>query len=151
MKIVVVSDSHGRDDVLKDILLKNHDADYYFHLGDSEAEINDIKPFASVRGNMDYDYNLPLERVIDLKNHSLYLTHGQMYGGNEDLIAKTAKSLGCDIAFFGHTHRFLDRIIDGVRVINPGSCRNPKDGSKPSYAVVTINDSKVIEVKRVNL
>ena len=37
MKIVVVSDSHGNVDVLRDIALREGDADIFLHCGDSQV------------------------------------------------------------------------------------------------------------------
>lgn len=150
MKIVVVSDNHGNYSVLKEILDAHQDADYYFHLGDSEMEIDEIKPFCGVRGNVDFDYNFPFDKVIDVGEHSFYLTHGNAYSSDVNLLSKAAKNLSCDFVLFGHTHSFYNQTIDGIRVINPGSCSRPKDGTKPSYAIITINDNQ-IDVKRVDI
>ena len=151
MKILAVSDNHGNDLVIKEILNSNQFCDYYFHLGDSEMEIQDLKPFISVKGNMDYDYSLPMDRIVDVNDHSIYLCHGQSYYGDPELIAEYAKKVGCDIAIFGHTHRFFDQTINGVRVINPGSCTRPKDGNLPTYAIIDINNSPIINVLKVEI
>lgn len=148
MKIVVVSDNHRNYEVLQKILRDQPDADYYFHLGDSEMDLDEIMPFASVRGNVDDDYNLKSERIIDIKDHSIYLCHGHAYSGDENLIAKNAKACGCDIALFGHTHCFLDKTIDGIRIVNPGSCSRGKDGHN-SYVILIISDD--IKVERIIL
>ena len=76
MKIVVCSDNHYNFDVLDKILADNPDADYYWHLGDSEAnEEKDIYPFVSVRGNNDY-LNLPVFKIFEVGGHRFFLTHG---------------------------------------------------------------------------
>lgn len=51
-----------------------------------------------------------------------------------------AKSRGCDIAMYGHTHRpFLD-VIDGVTVLNPGSLSYPRqEGRRPSYMIIHVD------------
>lgn len=36
LKIVVISDTHGDKGIIQKIALQEYDADYYFHLGDSE-------------------------------------------------------------------------------------------------------------------
>ena len=78
----------------------------------------------------------------------ILLTHGHYYGvsmGAEGL-ADEAKSRGCDIAMYGHTHRpFLDR-IDGVTVLNPGSLSYPRqEGRHPSYMIITVHEDGRIE------
>ena len=148
MKIVVVSDNHGDYEVLNKILRDNPSADYYFHLGDSEMDEDELRPFASVRGNVDDDYNLHSERIIDVGGHFVYMCHGHGFSGDEELIAKNAKACDCDIALFGHTHCFLDKTIKGVRTINPGSSSRGKDGHN-SYVLLEID--KDIKVNRIIL
>ena len=149
MKIVVVSDNHKNYMVLEKILNDNPDADNYLHLGDSEFDMLDIRPFAGVRGNVDDDYDYPIEKVIDLPNgHSIYMCHGNAYSGDATLIAKAAKDMGCDIALFGHTHIFYNQVINGISVINPGSCSRSKEGPN-SYAIINIGES--IDVYRIDL
>lgn len=149
MKIVVISDSHGNIDVLNKVLKDNPDADYYFHLGDSELEASELSPFLSIKGNIDYDYSLPMDRVVDTKYGSIYLTHGHAYSGDVNLIAKAAKMNDCSIALYGHTHIYLDETMDGIRVINPSSATRSKDGQN-SYVIIYLDD-KGIDVKRVAL
>lgn len=148
MKIVVVSDSHKNEMVLNEILSANPDADYYFHLGDSEMYLEDIKPFVSVKGNVDFDYNLPSDRVVDTSLLSIYMCHGNLYYSDPRLIAEAAKENKCKIALFGHTHEFYSQIINDIYVINPGSCSRSKDGHN-SYVIINIDDK--IDVKRIIL
>lgn len=152
MKIVVVSDNHGNREVLNKILNDNQDAHYYFHLGDSEMDANDLFPFACVKGNIDYDYNLPYDKVVDVLNHSFFLCHGNSYSLEYNLLARAGKMNDCDFVLFGHSHCFEDIVVDGVRLINPGSCSRPKDGFNPSYAIINIDDiTDEISVERVFL
>lgn len=149
MKILVCSDNHKNYEVLEKILNDNPACDYYLHLGDSQMDSYDLRPFASVRGNVDDDYDLPIDKIIDISDrHSIYMCHGNAYSGEPELIAKAAKANGCDIALFGHTHVFYQDIIDGVYIFNPGSCSRSKEGPN-SYAIITIADS--IEITRINI
>ncbi|MCP4216752.1 MAG: metallophosphoesterase family protein [bacterium] len=50
--------------------------------------------------------------------------------------------------FLGHTHYPMDRTAGTVRVINPGSAGQPRDGGLPSYAVYDTVTGKA-EIKRV--
>ena len=140
MKIVVCADNHGSKKVINHILNKHQNADYYFHLGDSELTVNELKPFTSVKGNNDYDYNLPIDKIVDTKKHSFYLTHSHYYSSNIDLLIKATKQNDCDVCLFGHTHEFYDQTIEGIRLINPGSCRNNRGNYKPSYVILNIDD-----------
>jgi len=54
-----------------------------------------------------------------------------------------------DYVVAGHTHIPMDRKIDDVRVVNPGSVGQPRDGdNRASYALLN-TDSKSFIVKRV--
>ena len=147
MKIVVCADNHSSKKALESILNKHQDADYYFHLGDSELTVDLLKPFASVKGNNDFDPNLPIDRVVDTKHHSFYLTHSHTYSSNLELMVKAAKQNDCDVCLFGHSHEFYDQTINGVRLINPGSCRMNRGGYKPSYLVLDVDDNGNMDVK----
>ena len=46
-------------------------------------------------------------------------------------------ALDAALILYGHTHRPLDRVIDGWRLVNPGSIGLPFDGDpRPSYALL---------------
>ena len=151
IKIVVCSDNHGNRKVIEKILYDNQDSDYYFHLGDSEMKQDDLKPFISVKGNIDYDYSLPTDRVIDIESHSFYLTHSNYYAADIDLMANAAKLNGCDVVLFGHTHDFYHQTVKGIKFINPGSCKLNRSSDKPTYALIRINDDNTIDVDKIEL
>ena len=52
-KIVLLSDIHGHREVLSRIDALYPAADYYLHCGDSLVDADDLRPFASVKGNCD--------------------------------------------------------------------------------------------------
>lgn len=151
IKIVVASDNHGDLDSIKQILNDNPNADYYFHLGDNCQEASLINPFCSVRGNNDYDTNLPDYRVIDIgDSYKVFLIHGHQFSFNFEGLIKEAKKKGCNIVLFGHTHKFFDSIVDNIHIINPGSCFYNRDMSPSCYARIIIKDNDVC-VERVNI
>ena len=145
MKILVVSDTHRKDDNLKLVLSEECPLDMLIHLGDAEGSEHFIPDWVNpecrmemVLGNNDFFSRLDREREIDIAGHKAFITHGHYYGvsmGPEGLVDE-AKSRGCDIAMYGHTHRpFLD-VIDGVTVLNPGSLSYPRqEGRRPSYMI----------------
>ena len=53
MKIVVVSDSHGRNDILNVIREKHPDAGLFIHCGDLESDPMFYPGYIFVRGNND--------------------------------------------------------------------------------------------------
>ena len=148
MKILVVSDTHRKDDNLKRVLSEECPLDMLIHLGDAEGSEHFIPDWVNpecrmemVLGNNDFFSRLDREREIDIAGHKAFITHGHYYGvsmGPEGL-ADEAKSRGCDIAMYGHTHRpFLD-VIDGVTVLNPGSLSYPRqEGRRPSYMIINV-------------
>ena len=62
MKVVVTSDNHGID-CLNDIAMLHNDASYFFHCGDSLMMEKELGEYISVRGNCDYDHDLPLSQT----------------------------------------------------------------------------------------
>ena len=149
MKILVVSDTHRKDDNLKLVLSEECPLDMLIHLGDAEGSEHFIPDLVNpecrmemVLGNNDFFSRLDREREIDIAGHKAFITHGHYYGvsmGPEGLVDE-AKSRGCDIAMYGHTHRpFLD-VIDGVTVLNPGSLSYPRqEGRRPSYMIIHVD------------
>ena len=149
MKILVVSDTHRKDDNLKLVLSEECPLDMLIHLGDAEGSEHFIPDWVNpecrmemVLGNNDFFSRLDREREIDIAGHKVFITHGHYYGvsmGPEGLVDE-AKSRGCDIAMYGHTHRpFLD-VIDGVTVLNPGSLSYPRqEGRRPSYIIIHVD------------
>ena len=149
MKILVVSDTHRKDDNLKLVLSEECPLDMLIHLGDAEGSEHFIPAWVNpecrmemVLGNNDFFSRLDREREIDIAGHKAFITHGHYYGvsmGPEGLVDE-AKSRGCDIAMYGHTHRpFLD-VIDGVTVLNPGSLSYPRqEGRRPSYMIIHVD------------
>ena len=149
MKILVVSDTHRKDDNLKLVLSEECPLDMLIHLGDAEGSEHFIPDWVNpecrmemVLGNNDFFSRLDREREIDIAGHKAFITHGHYYGvsmGPEGLVDES-KSRGCDIAMYGHTHRpFLD-VIDGVTVLNPGSLSYPRqEGRRPSYMIIHVD------------
>ncbi|MBO4459297.1 MAG: metallophosphoesterase [Clostridiales bacterium] len=96
-----------------------------------------------VKGNCD-DYNCGLkdELVIDgiPGGHKIFLVHGHRYQVKSDLmiLAMMAKTKGCDIAVFGHTHIYCDKTAMGVRLLNPGAVLGGYYGI-PGFAILTID------------
>ncbi len=149
MKIIVVSDNHSNFDVLHKIVKDNPDGDYYWHLGDSEAcEADELKPFVSVRGNNDF-LDLPMYRVIEVASHRFLLTHGHRYL-RYDLsdLYYLGKEQNCDVVLYGHTHMFSDYEYEDIRLINPGSCSHNRDGNKPSYIILNVNEKDIEVIKK---
>ncbi len=149
MKIMIISDSHGRNNYLEKALKKVKPIDLFIHLGDfedSEEYIKSIVPCRTemVPGNNDYFTDMDKDKIITIGNYTVFLTHGHRYGVNfgTERLKNVAMQYGASIVMFGHTHRPLIDISGNVWAINPGSITQPRQvGGKPSYIIMDI-DSK---------
>ena len=149
MKILIVSDTHGRNLNLERVLEYVPPIDLLIHLGDIEGAEDFIEavapcPVEMVAGNNDFFSSLPKEKVIELgKHHKAFLSHGHYYYvsfGTEQIIEE-AKSRDCDIAIFGHTHRPLIEKRDDFLCLNPGSLSFPRqENRRPSYIILNIEE-----------
>ena len=79
MKIVVVSDSHGRNDILKTIQEKHPNAKLFIHCGDLEDDPMNFPGYIIVRGNNDYFGRFENERIIPIGKHQIYVTHSHRF------------------------------------------------------------------------
>src|SRR5690554_5817885 len=85
MKVLIVSDSHGRDKYLFQTIQKVKPIDLLIHLGDFGSTEDYIKslvdcPIEMISGNNDLFNGLPKDKVIMIGNYTVYLTHGHRYG-----------------------------------------------------------------------
>ena len=137
-------------DVLETQWKKRKPIDMLIHLGDAEGSemfipdwVNPGCRMEMIQGNNDFFSMLDKEREITLGRHRVFLTHGHYYGvsiGPEGL-ADEARSRGCDIAMFGHTHKPYQNVIGGVLLLNPGSLSYPRqEGRLPAYMLVNVDD-----------
>ncbi len=162
MNILVVSDTHGDTEMLRDIISKNRAwCDLCIHLGDHLKDAQEVMldfptiAFLGVMGNCDYPSmyrNQMYEGVFTAEKRRIFYTHGHKYNvkfGKEYLVSN-AKFNGADVALFGHSHEAFCEEIGGVLVVNPGSTSFPRDGSCGTYAKLVIIDDKIkCEIKEV--
>ncbi len=153
MRVLVISDSHKRSDVIEKILYAQPTAEHVFFLGDIASDIEDYtyifpeKRFYILSGNCDYFSTFPSSSIQNLGGKRIFYTHGHTLGVKSSTahLLKTAKAQGCDIALFGHTHIPLTLYEDGVWLVNPGSCGHPREG-RPTYAVIDIENNGVMPI-----
>ena len=149
MKIMIVSDSHGRNTNLEKALEKVKPIDLFLHLGDfegSEDYIRSIVPcrIEMVPGNNDYFTGLEKDKIINIGMYTIFLTHGHRYGVNfgTERLKDVAMQYGAGIAIFGHTHRPLIDVTGNIWVINPGSITQPRqEGGKPSFIIMDLDSN----------
>lgn len=120
-KILLLSDTHRDDEKFERIYQLHQDIPLKIHCGDicmpSDAPL--AKPFLITKGNHDYEYDYPEYLIYD----HYFITHGHTFYVYEtfDLMIQKAKENHCDTIIHGHTHIPYDQVIDGIRIINPGS------------------------------
>lgn len=151
LKLIVVSDNHGKVEPLEEILLRHQDADVFVHCGDSELPVDYLRGYACVRGNNDFYYDLPDMKILELEGHRVMIVHGHqhLYLGQLDILTSKAHRQGCDLVLFGHTHIFQDEEREGVRLVNPGALSRNRDGTPACYAMIEIQGDQ-ITVQRMN-
>ncbi|MDO4633808.1 MAG: metallophosphoesterase [Eubacteriales bacterium] len=152
MRILIISDTHRKDQNLDLVLQKEGSFDLLIHLGDVEGSQNYIQmsakcPVEIVSGNNDFLGDLPKEKEITIGKYKVLLTHGHDYYVSLDpkLLRREAKARGFDIAMYGHTHRPKIDTHGGVTLVNPGSLSYPRqEGRKPSYIIMTLDEEENI-------
>ena len=148
MKIIVVSDTHKKNDNYFKVL-QMHKPDMVIHCGDAEGseyaltEAADC-PVQIVLGNNDFFSDLPREIEVNVGPYKVWVTHGHNYYvsmGNEN-IKREAIARGADIVMYGHTHRPDIDIEEDLVVLNPGSLAYPRqDGRNYTYIMMEINEA----------
>ena len=149
MRILVVSDTHGFNDNLMEVLEREKNISWMLHLGDLEGSEHMIEntapcPVTMVAGNNDYFTTAPMEAVVQFGKYRIFMTHGHKYGVNYGMLRlkMAARERRCKIAIYGHTHRPCIDEEGGITIINPGSLTYPRQADRrPSYIVMDVDDS----------
>lgn len=159
MKILVVSDSHGRLKSLieKIIEIGYEDIDAIIHLGDyieDAYRLKEIfgKKLYKVAGNGDLYSGCNFEKLIEINGNRLFLTHGHEYGliNNLNKLYYRALELEADIVLYGHTHLALNLEKDGILFLNPGSPSLPRDIDRTkSFILLEIKENSEIDVETI--
>ncbi|MDE6953264.1 MAG: metallophosphoesterase [Erysipelotrichales bacterium] len=145
-KVVVMSDNHGQDIMLKKIKELEPTADYYIHCGDSETSRQELlQGYICVKGNNDWYLDLPKEAILDIEGLKILVTHGQYFGyfNREMAMKEMLETTQCQVLISGHTHMPMFIEEGGYYLINPGSTSLPRGGSPKSYAVLTIHQKHI--------
>ncbi len=158
MKILVLSDLHGRVDRAERVLSLHRDADEILFLGDGVRECSSLMekmalPWIGVRGNCDLfsrvGEDVPEERMLLLGGFKILMTHGHRLGVKHGIgaAAAYAVSRGADILLYGHTHVAEERCLSlgeaSLWVMNPGSIGEPR-GGEPSYGLIQIQGNSIL-------
>lgn len=159
MRYLIVSDTHGKHGGLREIIERVGHVDGMFHLGDVEGGLDTILdmidyPFYGVRGNNDFRSILDAEKIVQIGEHRVFMTHGHRYGilfGVEALL-QAGKERNCDIVLFGHTHVPFLQERDGIWAANPGSVTYPRQApAVPTYMLLEIDTQGRIHFSKDHL
>ena len=159
MRILVISDTHGKNECVYDVYSKLAAAasaggqrtppiDMIVHCGDYYADAREIHarlgiPVLAVKGNCDGCFDSDACSLLETECGGILVTHGHMEDvgfSMQKLYYKVLES-GCIGAFFGHTHRSVFVETGGVYLLNPGSLSQPRDGSGGTFALVTTSEA----------
>lgn len=147
MRILIISDTHRKNENLFKILDHIEKPDLLIHCGDVEGSEFTISkcagcPVEMVAGNNDFFSDLPREREFEIEGYKVWLTHGHNYYvsmGNE-ILKQEAAAKGADIVMYGHTHRPVIETDGEVIAINPGSLAYPRqEGRLASYIIMELD------------
>ena len=153
MKILIVSDTHGRNSGYLDLLEQSEKMDMVIHCGDVEGSEYLISESAGcrtviVQGNNDYFSDLPREMIVKLGKYKALVTHGHAYYVNMgyDHLVREARKRKVDMVIYGHTHRPVIAEENGIKVLNPGSLTYPRqEGRKYTYIIMEIDENGEVE------
>ncbi len=134
MKLLVVSDTRGNNEILKDLYKEYAHMDYYLHAGDTGTHPSDLLPFEAVKGNCDY-FSYDERRLIRTEVGNILMKH------YPTLSRKEADEI--KIFIHGHTHRYEIYESNGLVIVCPGSTSHPRDDSLGSYATIEIKNGQI--------
>ena len=163
MNILIISDSHGRRDLVREVIDRTR-PDAILFAGDGLRDLPDVDPRCevhAVRGNCDFSSlaapasgECPEEALVILGGIRILLMHGHRYCVKSTLsiaIARAAERQA-DVLVFGHTHQPVELCIrpDGdsgygaclekpLWVCNPGSL-----GYEGSFGTITVRNGQIL-------
>lgn len=158
MKILIVSDTHGKHRSYDRVIEREGKIDMLLHVGDVEGGELYIEgtagcPVHIVAGNCDFFSELPGEEEVQIGKYKIFMTHGHGYYVSMDTrrLKEEAMKRGAQIALYGHTHKPDIDLEGDVMLVNPGSLSFPRQmDRKPSYVIMQIDEENVkFELKYV--
>ena len=149
MKILIVSDTHRKNDNFLNVVQNIGKLDMVIHLGDVEGSEYTIEqaagcPVEMVAGNNDFFSKISSEKTLQIGKYCVMITHGHRYyiGMGNEMLKEEAIARGADIVMYGHTHKPVIDISDNIIAVNPGSLSYPRqENRRPSYIIMEIDDA----------
>lgn len=146
------------DDLRKLIVHHFHDVDRIIHAGDFVElavleMLQEFAPVEAVQGNMDtreIRATLPENTIFQVEGFTIGITHGN--GGPQGILERVSacfRNKPVDAIVFGHTHRPINAIREGILFFNPGSPTDRIFAPYNSLGLLEISDN--IEGKIIRL
>lgn len=149
MRILVVSDTHGSIDRVKEVYLKlnkEKKIDYICHCGDYIDDALLLNKSLGVKvvatkGNCDNSFSEDEYNILETEAGNILVVHGHMQhvGYSLEYLYDLALENSCVCVLFGHTHRNIFTSLNGIYMMNPGSINRPRDGSNGSFGILDID------------
>lgn len=151
MRVVVVGDTHGNIDRIKQEIKLLPKIDLLIHTGDfyhdGIALGQQLKlDHHVVLGNCDRGSVGHKNKTLNLYGHKVFITHGHLqnvkYTMNNLYFRAVQEKMA--LVIFGHTHvPYLEK-TDGIWFMNPGSTSHPRAGARCSYGMLEITDKELV-------
>lgn len=153
MRILVVSDSHGRVSEIEKAIEAHPEAVHVFFLGDCTRDVEDLpfiypdRSFHIVSGNCDFVSTYPSCSAVTLEGKRILFTHGHIHSVKSGLtrLKEEAKAEKADLVLYGHTHISKTEYADGIYYVNPGSLSRAAEGSA-GYAVIDLTAGGIMPI-----
>ena len=131
MRVLIISDTHGRHTAFDRAIMEAGKIDYLVHLGDTEGGEDYIEAFCGcpayiLAGNNDFFSRNLREMEIYFGKKKAFMAHGHQYSVSlgVERILDEGRSRNADIVMFGHT----------------GSLAFPRqEGRKGSYIIMEMD------------
>ncbi|MDE6056175.1 MAG: metallophosphatase family protein [Lachnospiraceae bacterium] len=148
-RIAILSDTHGllRPEI-KEVLKT---CEVILHGGDISSQkildvLKEIALVYVVRGNNDKEWAeyLDKELVFTLFGLRIYMVHNKKHRKSD--LSET------DLFIYGHSHKYEEKIVDGVHFLNPGSCGPRRFRQPVTMAVLEVDEeTKNWQIQKIDL
>ncbi len=146
MNVLLISDSHGTINNIRQAIFNEPSCKMIFFLGDGLSDIEKCKvefperQFVTVKGNNDFGFNELFVAYKYVGCNTVVCAHGHTYDVKYTLmrIIDHAESVKANAVFYGHTHKAkFYRAPNGICAVNPGAMYDGR------YAVVTLEKDNI--------
>jgi putative phosphoesterase len=153
MRVGLISDTHELFDLGLRPLFS--ECDLILHAGDVTRQsvltsLGELAPVWAVRGNNDmgpFGESLPRTATVPLGELSAFVVHELGHPERPvPAVRRTLAQAGCQLVLFGHSHRPLAQLHQGVLFVNPGSA-GPRRFSLPCTAGLLNVDGRRVRLQ----